>query len=248
MRGVVFDLFHTLVDPEDFRPRDSWRLRHVAETIDANGRDLVMFWKDTYLERTTSPVSGTDLILRYAADNGVEVSDAQVAEISGHLGDYQDTALERPRPDVQEAVASMADARELALLSNCYIEEVAAWPRSPLAPHFAGAAFSYAIGFRKPDRDAYLAATGLLGLGPEDCAFIRQRRKQRARRRKSSRIWARRPPEPVQREQCPRHRRGTAPKGRSGRRADHRPRRTRTTTRLRAVLPAPAPPVLAADP
>ena len=172
MRGIVFDLFHTLVDPEDFRPRESWRLRHVAETIDANGRDLVMFWKDTYLERTTSPVSGTDLILRYAADNGVEVSESQVAEISGHLGDYQDTALERPRPDVQEAVASMADARELALLSNCYIEEVAAWPRSPLAPHFAGAAFSYAIGFRKPDRDAYLAATGLLGLGPEDCAFV----------------------------------------------------------------------------
>ena len=172
MRGIVFDLFHTLVDPEDFRPRESWRLRHVAETIDANGRDLVMFWKDTYFERTTSPVSGTALVLRYAADNGIDLSESQVADITDHLGDYQDIALDRPRPDVLESVASMAGAHELALLSNCYLEEVAAWPRSPLAPHFVGAAFSYAIGFRKPDHSAYLAATRLLGVEPGECAFV----------------------------------------------------------------------------
>ncbi len=96
MNGIVFDLFHTLVDPEDFRPRDAWRLRLVAEAIDANGRDLIMFWKDTYIERTTSPVSGTDLILRYAAANEITVSDAQQVEITAHLGDYQDIALEQP--------------------------------------------------------------------------------------------------------------------------------------------------------
>lgn len=172
MNGIVFDLFHTLVDPEDFRPRDAWRLRLVAEAMDADGRDLIMFWKDTYIERTTSPVSGTDLILRYAADNEITVSDAQLAEITAHLGDYQDLALEQPRGDVMEAVASLATRFPLAVLSNCYLEEVAAWSRSPLAPHFAGAAFSFAIGSRKPYRPAYLAATALLDLEPSDCVFV----------------------------------------------------------------------------
>ena len=172
MRGIVFDLFHTLVDPEDFRPRESWRLRHVAEALDANGRDLIMFWKDTYLERTTTPVSGTEQILRYAADNDIEVSHEQRAQITEHLGDYQDVALHQPRPDVVDAVTRLAEHHSLAVLSNCYPEEVAAWPDSPLEPYFAGAAFSYAIGARKPDAAAYRAAAELLGVGPEDAAFV----------------------------------------------------------------------------
>ena len=172
MQGIVFDLFHTLVDPEDFRPRESWRLRHVAEVIDAKGRDLIMFWKDTYTERTTTPVSGTELILRYAADNGPDVSTEQRDEVTAHLGDYQDVALRQPRPEVLDAIAGLAERYRLALLSNCYAEEVAAWPTSPLAPYFAGAAFSYDIGARKPDRAAYVAATSLLGIGSADTAFV----------------------------------------------------------------------------
>lgn len=172
MRGIVFDLFHTLVDPEDFRPRDSWRLGHVAEVIGANGRDLIMFWKDTYDERTTSPISGTELIGRYAEDNGIDVSPQQQARITAHLGDYQDLALEQPRTEVLDAVADLAKAHPLAVLSNCYIEEVAAWPRSPLAPYFTGAAFSYDIGARKPDPAAYLSAVSLLGRDTGECAFV----------------------------------------------------------------------------
>ena len=172
MHGIVFDLFHTLVDPEDFRPRDAWRLRTVAETLDANARDLVMFWKDTYLERTTTPVSGSDQVLRYATDAGIEVSATQMAVIRKAMGDYQDDAIEQPRPAILEPVADLATTHRLAVLSNCYEEEVRAWPGSPLEPHFVGAVFSYAIGHRKPDRPAYLAATALLGFEPADCAFV----------------------------------------------------------------------------
>jgi putative hydrolase of the HAD superfamily len=172
MDGIVFDLFHTLVDPEDFRPRNVWRLRTVAETIGGNGRDLVMFWKDTYRERTTTPVSGTDLVLRYAEENDIRLDQAQVAEISRAMGDYQDAAIVRPRPDVLAAVAALAGRFQLAVLSNCYLEEVRAWPGSPLEDHIAAAAFSYAVGARKPEPEAYLAATERLGLSPELCAFV----------------------------------------------------------------------------
>ncbi len=173
MQGIVFDLFHTLVDPEDFRPRDWWRLRHIAEALDDPApRELIMFWKDTYDERTTTEVSGTELILRYAADNGIELSAQQEAKITAHLGEYQDIALERPRSEVLAAVAELAESHALAVLSNCYREEVSAWPDSPLAPYFSGAAFSYAIGARKPERAAYDAATRLLGLEAASCAFV----------------------------------------------------------------------------
>jgi FMN phosphatase YigB (HAD superfamily) len=172
MKGIVFDLFHTLVDPEDFRPPQSFRIRHIAEEIDADGRDLIMYWKDTYDERTTKPVSGTDLIMRYAAENGIEVSEVQKKVITSRLGDYQDVALERPRADVLAAVSDLAATYPLSVLSNCYIEEVAAWTRSPLKPIVADAVFSYAIGARKPDPAAYRAATDAVGLEPGTCAFV----------------------------------------------------------------------------
>lgn len=172
MRGIVFNLFHTLVDPEEFRPRDSWRLRHVAEEIDADGRELIMYWKDTYEERLTTPVSGTGLVLRYAEENGIDISQRQQAAVTAYLGDYQDVAIQQPRPDVLDAIADLANRYQLIVLSNCYIEEVSAWPQSPFVPHFAGAAFSYDIGARKPDHAAYTAATSLIGLAPEDCAFV----------------------------------------------------------------------------
>lgn len=172
MDGIVFDLFHTLVDPEDFRPGNVWRLRTVAETIGGNGRDLVMFWKDTYRERTTTPVAGTDLILRYAEQRGIALDRAQISEIGRAMGDYQDAAIAQPRPDVVAAVAALAERFDLAVLSNCYVEEVRAWPGSPLEEYFAIAAFSYAIGARKPAPEAYRAATGGLGLSPGTCAFV----------------------------------------------------------------------------
>ena len=172
LRGIVFDLFHTLVDPEDFRPRDAWRLRTVAEAIDVTGRDLIMFWKDTYLERTTSPVSGTELIVRYAAENEIILDDHQINVIDAAMGDYQDAAIERPRADVLDAVAALSADHPLTVLSNCYLEEVRAWPRSPLARLFDGAAFSYAIGHRKPSPEAYLAATDLIGVEPAASAFV----------------------------------------------------------------------------
>jgi putative hydrolase of the HAD superfamily len=172
MDGIVFDLFHTLVDPEEFRPSNVWRLRTVAETIGGNGRDLVMFWKDTYRERTTTPVSGTDLVLRYAEERDIDLDEAQVSEISRAMGDYQDAAIARPRPDVVAVVAALARDFELAVLSNCYLEEVRAWPGSPLEDSITTAVFSYAIGARKPEPQAYVAATGRLGLSPAACAFV----------------------------------------------------------------------------
>jgi FMN phosphatase YigB (HAD superfamily) len=172
MLGIVFDLFHTLVDPEDFRPRDTWRLRTVAETIGGNGRDLVMFWKDTYRERTTTPVSGTDLVIRYAAEHGTALTAEQIARIDRAMGDYQDAAIRQPRPEILATVSDLAQRFDLAVLSNCYLEEVRAWPGSPLEWYCKAAVFSYAIGIRKPEPGAYLAATDLLGLGPEDCTFV----------------------------------------------------------------------------
>ena len=33
MRFIVFDLFHTLVDPEDFRPKDFHRAERIASLL-----------------------------------------------------------------------------------------------------------------------------------------------------------------------------------------------------------------------
>jgi HAD superfamily hydrolase (TIGR01509 family) len=60
----------------------------------------------------------------------------------------------------------------LAVVSNCFAEDVRAWPTWPLAREFQGAVFSYAVGVAKPDPRMYLTATRRLAVEPGATVFV----------------------------------------------------------------------------
>ncbi|HWW86164.1 MAG TPA: HAD-IA family hydrolase [Vicinamibacterales bacterium] len=60
----------------------------------------------------------------------------------------------------------------LAVVSNCFAEDVRAWPTWPLAREFQCAVFSYAVGVAKPDPRMYLTATRRLAVEPGATVFI----------------------------------------------------------------------------
>src|SRR5207247_11199390 len=57
-RYIVFDLFHTLVDPEDFRPKGFLRSERVATMLGVDPKAFSSYWSDTLALRNsrTSPV------------------------------------------------------------------------------------------------------------------------------------------------------------------------------------------------
>ena len=60
----------------------------------------------------------------------------------------------------------------LGLISNCFAEDVVAWPHCPLATSFDCTVFSFEVGLAKPDPEIYVEATRRLRVDVSDTWFI----------------------------------------------------------------------------
>ncbi len=173
IEAVIFDLFHTLVDPEDFRPKDFKRVILAAEACGLDSRGFAEFWQQTATERNTTPTSTEVWIRRYAQAVGIPVAPSSLVVADEILGRYQETAILRPRPEAEQALQRLHQrGLTLGLLSNAFAREVRAWDRSPLAPYFSAACFSSDLGLAKPDVRAYAAVLGRLGIPARRAAFV----------------------------------------------------------------------------
>ncbi len=173
--AVVFDLFETLVT--EFDP--DWRWHPAGTPAGRLGVPREVFdqvWRSRAVERMTRP---TDYraVLREACDLAGIGLDASVENVIAELHSERLAAKAMPLLDVGEAVLEALHqlrsyGLKLGLVSNCSVEEVAAWEQSPLAPLFDAAVFSYRVGHAKPVGDSYLMACRRLGTPPEHCVFV----------------------------------------------------------------------------
>src|SRR5579863_7906357 len=90
---IVFDLFHTLVDPEDFRPRNLHRVDVAAEVMGLDKAKFSKFWVDSTKERMVSKRPGIEFIRDFVAESGLKVSEAVIFQADDALRKYQDIAL-----------------------------------------------------------------------------------------------------------------------------------------------------------
>ncbi|NIA26011.1 MAG: HAD hydrolase-like protein [Gammaproteobacteria bacterium] len=172
-RAVVFDLFHTLVDPEDFRPPAFTRLEVLSVEIGIDLDAFSEFWAATSLERTTTGVRVVDLVDRFAGDLGLPLTTQQRLLTDDIMGRCQDRSIEKPRSEVSSLVVDLkARGWQLGLLSNCHEREVRAWPTSPLAPYFDTVGFSHVIGAKKPKREAYAYVLDRLDVPAARSAYV----------------------------------------------------------------------------
>jgi len=163
--AVVFDLFHTIVDPEDFRPKDHHRGEQVAKLLRVDVAKFSSYWSTTLSIRNTSgSMTPIHLVERFLAEEGLTRDKELLAKVGYELGRFQDMALLNPRLEVVSALRSLRDqGLKLGLLTNCDLREVWQWPNSPIAPLFHSACFSYEIGVMKPGVRAYETVLERLG-------------------------------------------------------------------------------------
>jgi putative hydrolase of the HAD superfamily len=173
IRAVVFDLFHTLVDPEDYRPRDFDRTKRVAAVLGVEPGAFGAYWEEQLPSLAVCADRPADRAAAYARAQGREVSPEQWAEVDEILGRYQDLALEHPRPEIAQTLERLGGCGlRLGLLSNAHERDVRAWPRSPLRPLLQAACFSCFIGRAKPAAEAYALVLTELGVEAAEAAFV----------------------------------------------------------------------------
>lgn len=167
VQGVVFDLFHTLVDPDAYRPEGFVRAYKIADVLGVADRDaFVDWWREMEAERH---VNGSKKVVLYADEyllehTGRGCTPQQLTEINRIWGQMHDRALLSPEGEVLAALGGLRRRGvRLGLLSNIDEREAACWTRSPLSPFFDAACLSFEIGRSKPSREAYSTVLSRLG-------------------------------------------------------------------------------------
>ena len=170
---IVFDLFHTLVDPEDFRPKDFRRVERIASLLQIDPDAFSSYWESTVALRNTRSKPVITYIQEYTSKIGKTCSSELLSQIDYELGCYQDMAILKPRLEAVSGLKSLTDhGFRLGLLTNCDERDVRQWKRSPLSPFFEAACFSCVIGFQKPDRDSYRIVLEKLGTLASQGAYV----------------------------------------------------------------------------
>lgn len=159
IRAVAFDLFHTIVDPEDFRPKDFIRAREIAKLLGLPLPDFETFWdRDAPARMVTENPTVVDRVRTYCSSIGITPSPSAWPMVSDIVGRYTDLAIRNPRGSVLAGLRRLrAKGLVLGLVSNCDEREMRAWPDSVLAPLFDGTVFSCQVGAAKPAVEAYSA-------------------------------------------------------------------------------------------
>lgn len=174
VRSAVFDLFHTLVDPEDYRPKDFRRTDKIAELFKLDPDAFSKYWSEILQERCTKPKKTIDYVQEYVTKTtgkSCSLQDLTIAELI--LGRYQDLSIKNPDTLVRQTLASLKyNGLKLGLLSNVDEREVSAWPYSPLASLFDVVCFSYEIGCMKPSKEAYSIVLDNLSASAQSSVYV----------------------------------------------------------------------------
>ncbi len=174
-RAVAFDLFHTLVDPEEFRPPEFHRASAVAARLGLPEAEFTAAWNAGAAERQVSLTpTVVERVRSICRSFGVTPAPAAWAEVDDLLGRYTDLALLRPRATVVSALRRLRESGwTLGLLSNCDERERRGWSRSELARWFDAVVFSCEVGAAKPSTAAFRALVPRWGGIPlEESVFV----------------------------------------------------------------------------
>jgi putative hydrolase of the HAD superfamily len=168
--AILFDLFETLITESGTRPpgvsslapelgcereafRRHWKLLRAAVKI---GR---LSFRQALGEITTRLENPSDELTLY-----------RLSEQRVHT---KAEPFEQLEPQI---VAALDDLRNrglrLGVVSNCCAEDVAAWPRSPLASRFDCTVFSFEAGLAKPDPEIYREAVRRLQAAVSETWYI----------------------------------------------------------------------------
>ena len=171
-RGVLFDLYGTLVNP--FRSSESEsNVRRMAAALELPLEDVRRLWAQTFQDRETGAFSTIADNIRWICRTlDVQRDEAHVAaavEVRAAL--YRSTLV--PRKDSHPTLAALRSAGvRLALVSNAGPQTPDLWGETTLAPLVEVVVISAEARVAKPDPRIYRMALEGLGLAPETCLFV----------------------------------------------------------------------------
>ncbi len=170
LKAVLFDLFETLITESRTQPAGVSSLAlELGYERDAFRRE----WKALRPAVTVGRMSFRQALSDIATCLGRPAEDVRVQRLCNE----RTAAKAEPFAEIEPQVLMMTDylrrrSLRLGIISNCFAEDVAAWPRCALASRFDCTLFSFEVGLAKPDPEIYMEATRRLRVDVSETWFI----------------------------------------------------------------------------
>lgn len=171
LKGVIFDLFGTLVD--HFGSSIGQMNAEMAEALGLSHDQFRPAWNQTLEMRITGVFQTVEANIEYVLGAmKVEPRVEQTRKAVEIRMEYIRRALQ-PRPDAVETLTQVKrQGYQTGLLSNCSIEIPLLWHETPFAAVIDTPVFSSRVRLRKPDPRIYRLACERLGVMPESCLYL----------------------------------------------------------------------------
>ena len=162
LRAVLFDLFETLVTESVTRPAG---VSSLAPEFGCEREAFRKQWKPLRSAVTVGQLSFRQALRNVATTLGGHAEEATLEWLSEERTRTKAEAFAH----IDDQVLSMVDYLRgrnlrLGIVSNCFAEDVAAWPHCYLSSRFDCTVFSCEAGLAKPDPRIYIEAIRRLGV------------------------------------------------------------------------------------
>lgn len=170
IQGILFDLFETLVTESGAPTR---RASSLGAELGVNEDAYRRQWRSGRLNIVLGRRSFRDTLAQIVRTLGGTADERVLEQVRCERMKHKAAVLRAVNPDVLAAVEALrARGLKLAVVTNCFAEDVAGWEDSPLRRFFDVALFSCAAGVAKPDPLVYLLTCRRLQVPPRHALFI----------------------------------------------------------------------------
>ncbi len=169
VKAVIFDMFETLVT--HYRTGFYFG-ENIAKDMGISEKKFREIWDTTDDDRTIGKLTFEDTIKTIMEANGISSEEILKTIVENRVF-FKRKVFAQLDEDVLDMLRSLKDAGvKIALISNCFSEEVGVIKESALFPFFDVTMLSYEQGVKKPDLEIYRRAMQALGVEASECLYV----------------------------------------------------------------------------
>ncbi|MBR3057230.1 MAG: HAD-IA family hydrolase [Clostridiales bacterium] len=169
VKAVIFDMFETLVT--HYRTGFYFG-ENIAKDMGISEKKFREIWDTTDDDRTIGKLTFEDTIKTIMEANGISSEEILKTIVENRVF-FKRKVFAQLDEDVLDMLKSLKDAGvKIALISNCFSEEVGVIKESALFSFFDVTMLSYEQGVKKPDLEIYRRAMQALGVEASECLYV----------------------------------------------------------------------------
>ena len=170
IKAILFDLFETLVTESEVQPT---RASSLGEKLGVEPQAFRSHWRIRRPRVILGQLSLAEALADICNSLAGRADTTAIQRICEQRIGEKTAVFDRIRDDVAALFTDLTNRGiGLGVISNCFDEDVRAWPVCSLARQVGCTVFSFAEGVAKPDAEIYRLAARRLGIEATSAVFI----------------------------------------------------------------------------